>query len=1119
MKPSIGATAALLLLATCDQAEPDRSSANIESASQALGKPAASEVAIWQRVGGSNLPDGRYLQAVAFDETRKVAVMFGGMVYTPNSGVATPNQEMWEWNPATGEWTNRTGTGAQPAVRSGSAMVFDSKRNKIVLFGGRAGSGFNYQDTWEWDPLGGTWTDVTSSGGRPRARSQHAMVYEKSTGLILLFGGGRSDSTSSDGSGISVSFADTWEWDATNHTWTQRQPTDSPAARHDLGLVWDSSRNKAVLFGGMEKDTAGVDGTPTQDTWEWDPTAGTWTERTTQGGKPSPRYAHAMAFAGGINKAIVFGGWDITTGGSMNDLWEWDPTAGSWTLRLDGTQSDIPSVRMYASLVSNDSAARLELIAGAADDPYGMGVVGPSGYSWLPSREVWEINTATYACQDRSTPSNTPLPRTNHALAYNPSTAKTYVFGGMDMNQQAFDDLWEWDGKTWAEVAADVRPPARSDAGLAYDPVRKSLILYGGQTYQMGGMYYQTVLGDTWEWNSTTRQWTELFPKTSPDPLWGHGMVTDTTRNKILLFAGMSDYSYYPIRPAPGYPSPYKNPVRNDVWEWDGNNLTWTNRTPVIPATAPSPRQYPILAYDEARQKLFVGESSGYYVGGGYSPFWEWDPVSGGWAVYDTGDNLAYGSPAYAAYDSNRRREVLFGDMWSMTTGIHETWELAAKGPTWYVRAIDNSPQSGSGSAMAFDRARGVVVLFGGNGNGYPSDETWEYSVTGLGNGEGCTTSTASACASGNCVDGVCCDTKSCTGPCKSCSVSGHEGTCFVAQAGTEVPGSCSSGQACDGSGNCKASSGQTCSSASTCASGFCVDGVCCNSACNGTCVSCNQAGLAGKCSPYPFGNDPEKECSKGSGTCKSACDGVGSCVYPAYGSTCGNCMLCDGGGNCSMSDPFCNLGTGGSSGYGGISGRGGSSGYGGITARGGSSGYGGSYGTGGSVVYGGSYASGGTISFAGSSARGGSSGFAGSYASGGTISAGGSYASGGTTSAGGSTASGGSTSLGGSAASGGSTSLGGSAASGGTSVGSSGVGGSGGASSLAGSGGNRDGGAGTSSGARPDAQGDNAMGTTQLHHAGCNCTVGRTASPGLGTPIFLAGFALLLRRIRRPRR
>jgi hypothetical protein len=1115
MNPRNGAIAALVFLATCNQAEQDRSSANIESSPKALGQIPAGEVATWQKVGGNNLPDGRYLQAVTFDETREVAVMFGGLTYSLSTGTATPNQEIWEWSPTTGDWTNRTLAGTQPDVRSGSAMVFDSKRNKIVLFGGRAGSGFNYADTWEWDPSSGTWTDTTSSGSRPSARSQHAMVYEKSTGNILLFGGGRSDSTSYDGSGISVSFGDTWEWNPTTRAWTQLQPKASPAARHDFGMVWDSSRNLAVLFGGMEKDSAGVDGSPLQDTWEWDPSAGTWTERTTQGAKPSPRYAHSMAFAGGSNKAIVFGGWDITTGGSKNDLWEWDPTSGSWTERLTGTETGIPSPRMYSSLVADDAKTRLELIAGTTEYySYGQGVSGTGGAYVLPpssspygsqgTREVWEINTASYACQDRSAPSNTPLPRSNHALAYNPTTGKTYVFGGLDINQQPFDDLWEWDGTTWTKVTTDVRPSARSDAGLAYDPVRKSLILYGGQSNQTTGMYYQTVFGDTWEWSSTTRQWTQLNPVSSPDPLYSHGMVTDTTRNKILLFAGMSDYSYYLPPPVPGY----TDPMRNEVWEWDGSSVTWTNRTPVVSSTAPSPRQYPILAYDEARQKLFVEESSmyGYYGPGNPSAFWEWDPVSAGWAMYDTGDFLNYATPSCAAYDSTRRREVVFGDMSSMITGFHETWELDAKGPTWYVRSIQNSPAANYGIAMAFDRVRGVVVLFGGDANNYPTDETWEYSVTNLGNGEGCSTSTASTCASGNCVDGVCCASASCTGPCKSCSVSGYEGTCVLAQAGTQVPGSCSSGQACDGSGNCKASNGQACGSASTCASGFCVDGVCCDRACDGTCMACNQAGLAGKCSPFAAGSDPQQECGKGSGACKPACDGVGACAYPPYGTTCGTCLLCDGMGMCSQMDPYCGYpGTGGYTGsYGGALGTGGTYGRGGMPSDG-------------IYIRGGAFSAGGFYSTGGFYGTGGATGTAGTYGRGGTTGYGGSYSYGGAPGFGGISGRGGSTGYGGTF----STPFGGS---GGSGLG--GVSGSGASSGTGigsgGSGGNRDGGyPGTGGRINPDAQSQDAIVMAQLHRSGCNCALGSTApvGPGAATPIFLAGFALVLRRIRRPRR
>ena len=937
MKPRNGAIVALLFLATCNEEIQTDDSSNVESARVALGVVPPSEVAVWQKVGSSSMPDGRYLQALAFDETRKVVVMFGGMVTDPNMGTTTPNNETWEWSPATSKWTNRTGAGTSPDARSGAAMVFDSLRGKFVLFGGRAGSGYNYEDTWEWDPTTGTWTDVSDAGSHPTARSQHGMVYEKSTGKILLFGGGRSDSTSYDGTGVTGSFGDTWEYDPAAYTWTARTVTTTPTARHDFGMVWDSARSKAVLFAGIQVDVTGAAGVPKQDTWEWDPAAGTWTERTLKGTKPSQRYAHAMAFDGTRNKVVVFGGWDISTGGSRNDLWDWDPTTGAWTERLTGSESGTPGARMYASMVADSADARLEVVAGqVAYNPYGgggyygsggyygaggsyyygTGVYGGYGgsvgmpilppypvpvYGGTSSCEVWELDPATPAFTNRTPALDLPTSRSGQAMAYNPSTGKTYIFGGSDMTSgQSLNDLWEWDGKTWAQVSADVRPPARTEAGLAYDPARKSLILFGG-----ADSYTSTTYGDTWEWNSA-RKWIQLSPASSPGPLSGHGMVTDTTRNKILLFGGAGDQYNY------GYPY---SPTLNDVWEWDGGTLTWSDRTPIATSNAPSGRQNPILAYDEGRQKLFL------YDGGMYSydasAFWEWDPVSAGWTTRSSGDQLQGGQNYVLAYDSTRKREVLLTAQYYVIgpSNTQQTWELDAKGPTWYVRSLSNSPASDYGTTMAFDKGRGVVVLFSGQsmvaGRG---GETWEYSVTNLGNGEGCTAASASTCASGFCVDGVCCGSTACAGLCQSCNVAGSEGTCVSVKAGTEVVGSCSAGDACDGFGNCMIKNGQACSSAGACASGHCADGVCCDSACTGTCMSCKQVGQVGKCSPYAAGTDPQNECGQGTGLCKSSCDGVGNCAYPSYTVSCGNCYTCDGYGSCTNYDYNCsNWGSGGS--------------------------------------------------------------------------------------------------------------------------------------------------------------------------------------------------------------
>jgi hypothetical protein len=1088
MKPRNGALVALLFLATCNEEAQNNNATYMESAQAALGVVATSEVAVWHKVGSSSNPDGRYLQAIAFDESRKVFVLFGGTNTNPSTGSVTPNQETWEWSQVTGKWTNRTGVGTAPDARSGAAMVFDSVRGKVVLFGGRAGSGYNYEDTWEWDPATGAWTDVSAAGSHPSARSQHGMVYEKSTGKVLLFGGGRSDSASYDGTGVTVSMGDTWEYDPTTHVWTARTVTTTPSARHDLGLVWDSSRNKAVLFAGMQSDIAGAAGVPKQDTWEWDPAASTWIERTVSGSKPSQRYAHAMAFDGNRKKVLVFGGWDIGSGGSKNDLWEWEPTTGAWTQRLTGSESGVPSPRMYASLVADDADARMELVAGiSAYGSYGSPDAGiiimpPVMSSGTGSRDVWELDPATAAFTNRTAALDVPSPRQNQAMAYNPSTGKTYLYGGSDsMTGQYLDDLWEWDGKVWAQVAADVRPLARSMAAMAYDPARKSLILFGGNGSNGN-------VNETWEWMSSTRKWAQLKPASSPDPLYYSGMVTDTTRNKILLFGGIADGATL----GPGIDI-YKNPMRNDVWEWDGAAMTWTNRTLSASLNGPTGRTTPIMAYDEGRQKLFLYDGAN--LGASPSAFWEWDPLSAGWNMIDTNDTLDYGYQDAVAYDSIRRRVILLMDAYSPATGYQETWELDAKGPTWYVRSLPGSPGSKYAATMVFDSARGVAVLFGGQSinTSTISSETWEYKVTSLGNGEGCTVSSATSCASGNCVDGVCCDVAACTGACKSCNVAGYQGTCVLAKAGTEVVGSCSSGQACDGSGICKTKNGQVCTTASACASGNCVDGVCCDSACTGTCSSCSLEGRAGKCSPYPAGTDPQGECGVGTGVCKSTCDGVGACAYPQGVVTCGNCYTCDGMGTCSNYDFYCGiLGTGGT--YypdGGFGGAGGFSIDGGL---GGTGGYPTSKGgAGGSILN--------TGGAGGSGGRSGSDG-------GGTVpNLGGSDGgiildSGGRGGSGGLPSSGG---IEGGLDGGNSLDSGGSGGSGASS------GGSGGSITILGSGG--------SSAKRDGGIGD-ASSVASFNKSGCSCVVGQAqaSDAGLSTPFLLAGVALLLVRKRRRR-
>lgn len=86
----------------------------------------------------------------------------------------------------------------------------------------------------------------------------------------------------------------------------------------------------------------------------------------------------------------------------------------------------------------------------------------------------------------------------------------------------------------------------------------------------------------------------------------------------------------------------------------------------------------------------------------------------------------------------------------------------------------------------------------------------------------------------------------------------------------------------CDGGGNCRAKTSTPCSKSLECASGYCVDGVCCDSSCLATCMACNVNGFAGTCTGVPFPT-PDPMCFA-----NKVCDGSGVCKL-VNGRPCGS--------------------------------------------------------------------------------------------------------------------------------------------------------------------------------------------------------------------------------------
>ncbi len=82
-----------------------------------------------------------------------------------------------------------------------------------------------------------------------------------------------------------------------------------------------------------------------------------------------------------------------------------------------------------------------------------------------------------------------------------------------------------------------------------------------------------------------------------------------------------------------------------------------------------------------------------------------------------------------SAYDLNRGRGVVFGGsrewMGTMLAPLDETWEWT--GTDWVEVETEIKPSARVKSAMAFDQARGVMVMFGGEYKDLWLSDTWEY--------------------------------------------------------------------------------------------------------------------------------------------------------------------------------------------------------------------------------------------------------------------------------------------------------------------------------------------------------------------------------------------------------
>ena len=382
-----------------------------------------------------------------------------------------------------------------------------------------------------------------------------------------------------------------------------------------------------------------------------------------------------MAYDGIRRELVVFGGANDANQ-PLGDTWVW----GEQGWRNASSSGPAPQ---------SDHAM-------AFDDRRGVVVLFGSGQTWEWDGQGWT---------NRTPAQGNPEPRTFHRMAFSDALQQVVMYGGAD------GLAWTWDGESWSALSLTGAPAARLAPAMAYDAQRNHVVVFSGTP---GGNAL-----DPATWTFSESSWLEVESGSftgevaQPAPRADHSVAYDPNTGRVLVFGGWLRRSDV-VLPQSG------------VWSWDGTQ--WFDVTPTAGAF---PRVFPllpsVLAYSSDRGRLT------HFDAAGANRVHEWNGT--GWEEARVDGTVPPNVTQFAAaYDPVRQTYVMFGGAVvsfgelprDFMIGTREYVTSPTLTGTWTTPGgTQPSPRYQHG--MAYDEARGRMVLFGGRGEGdVPLNETWE---------------------------------------------------------------------------------------------------------------------------------------------------------------------------------------------------------------------------------------------------------------------------------------------------------------------------------------------------------------------------------------------------------
>lgn len=413
------------------------------SGSTAAGTPGTYTA---QNVPSTAGPGGRYAVVQWRDGSGNLWV-FGGTGETTSSSTSGLLSDLWEYSPATNEWTwvngpdTLNGAGSYGTLGTAAASNLPPARTNAVgwtdasgnlwLFGGESYGPVFHNDLWEYTPSTNEWTwqggpdttdtpgvygteGVASTSNLPGPREFDTAVTD-SSGDVWIFGGYNYDST------ISGDMNDLWMYNPATKAWTWEAGADTadqsgvygtlgtPASGNTPGarqgaMMWVDASGNLWLFGGYGYDSTGAQGAM-NDLWKFTPSTRQWTW---EGGSdlqnPSAVYGTQGTAAAANIPVGTFSGASWTDGSGnfwffggageynneLNELWKYSPATAEWT--WEGGNPAVTAGAYGTQGVASSSnlpGARVEMSA-SVDSSGNVWIFG--GYGYDANDSGWDLN-------------------------------------------------------------------------------------------------------------------------------------------------------------------------------------------------------------------------------------------------------------------------------------------------------------------------------------------------------------------------------------------------------------------------------------------------------------------------------------------------------------------------------------------------------------------------------------------------------------------------------------------------------------------------------------------------------------------------------------------------------